>query len=46
MFKTRGDIPRLDLTIALGKAVKVVRGLRVALTLEERGQLRTTPCAV
>jgi len=35
-IKTRGDLLRLELTFALAKAVKIVRGLRQALTREER----------
>jgi hypothetical protein len=33
---TRGDILRTELTYALAKAVKIVRGLRQALTRDER----------
>ena len=35
-IKTRGDLLRLDLAMALSKAVKIVRGLRKGLTREER----------
>lgn len=35
-IRTRGDLLRLDLTTALAKAVKIVRGLRHGLTREER----------
>ena len=33
---TRGDLLRIELTFALAKAVKIVRGLRQALTRDER----------
>jgi hypothetical protein len=36
MIRTRGDLLRLDLTMALAEAVKIVRGLRRGLTREER----------
>ena len=35
-IKTRGDLLRGELAFALAKAVKIVRGLRQALTREER----------
>jgi hypothetical protein len=35
-IKTRGDLPRLDLSMALPKAVKLVRGARQAMTIAER----------
>jgi hypothetical protein len=34
--KTRGDILRIEIAYALAKAVKIVRGLRQALTRDER----------
>jgi hypothetical protein len=35
-FKTRGDLLGLHLTMALSRAVKIVRGLRKGLSREER----------
>ena len=35
-IKTRGDLLRGELAFALAKAVKIVRGLRQALTRDER----------
>jgi len=35
-IKTRGDLLRLDLFMALSKAVKLVRGARMAMTIAER----------
>jgi hypothetical protein len=35
-FKTRGDVLSLHLTMALARAVKIVRGLRKGLSREER----------
>jgi hypothetical protein len=35
-IKTRGDLLRLDLFMALSKAVKLVRGARQAMTIAER----------
>lgn len=35
-IKTRGDLLRLDLFMALSKAVKLVRGARKAMTIAER----------
>ena len=35
-IRTRGDLLRLDLSMALSKAVKIIRGLRQGLTREEQ----------
>ncbi len=35
-IKTRGDLLRLDLFVALSNAVKLVRGARKAMTIAER----------
>ena len=35
-IKTRGDLLRLELFMALSKAMKLVRGLRKSLTIAER----------
>ena len=41
-IRTRGDLLRLDLFMALSKAMKVVRGARKAMTIAEREAIAPT----